>query len=365
MKLTFLLTALLLSYHASAATYETDGQRYSVDKIFQGENVIWGFDFIAADSPDELVFSERSGALRYLNLKTGLTHNISGAPAVFARGQGGLLDVLIDHKKGLLYLTYAEPIGAGQATTSLFRGTLSADRRQLSGARLFQAKAVADDLEQFGSRVAIDQRGYIFFGIGDRNQRAQVQALGSDFGKILRLNQDGTVPSDNPYVNNPGALPEIWSVGHRNPQGLTFDASGALLEDEFGPRGGDEVNLITKGANYGWPLATYGREYYGPSIGSTSVTGTVQPLYHWVPSINPSGLMVYRGTALPKFDGNLFLATLSGHLHRIVYDAQHKMVREDKMLEDLGQRMRQVRTGPDGLIYISTDSGAIYRIKPA
>jgi glucose/arabinose dehydrogenase len=180
----------------------------------------------------------------------------------------------------------------------------------------------------------------------------------------VRLNADGKVPPDNPYVHHPGALPEIWSVGHRNPEGLFIDSEGNLLEDEFGPRGGDEVNLIHEGANYGWPLATFGRECYGQSIGSTSVPGTVQPLFHWAASINPSGMMRYEGQAFPGFRGNLFLATLSGHLHRIVVDRNWGMVKEDRLLDNLGQRFRQVRTGPDGLIYVSTDNGAIYRIGP-
>lgn len=358
------LFPLLAASLATAQTYTTDGQQYTIDKIFQGENVIWGFDFVSATSPDQIVFSERSGALRYLNIQTGKVHNITGVPKVYARGQGGLLDVTIDHKTAQLYLTYSDPAGNGTASTSLYRGKLSADQTRLTGARLYQGKGVSDNTEQFGSRVAIDQRGYIFFGIGDRNERPQVQDLKSDLGKILRLDPNGKAPSDNPYVGTKNALAEIWSIGHRNPQGLTFDGRGALLENEFGPRGGDELNLINKGANYGWPLATYGREYYGPAIGGTSVAGTVQPLMHWVPSINPSGMMVYGGTALPRFSGNLFVAALSGHLHRIVLDGQYKPVREDRMLEDISQRFRQVRTGPDGLIYLSTDNGALYRIKP-
>ena len=364
MNMKSMLAIAVLSCSAVARADAVDGQSFTVDKVYQGDGVIWGFDFVRADSPDDIVFSERSGALRHLNLATGKVSEISGAPKVYVEGQGGLMDVLVDHKTSMVYLTYAEPVGNGQATTSLFRGKLSADLRTLTGARLFQGKAVSDDHEQFGSRVAIDKDGYIFFGIGDRNQRPKVQDLGSDFGKILRLAPDGTPPADNPYVHNAGALPEIWSVGHRNPQGLAFDAAGNLLEDEFGPRGGDELNLIVKGANYGWPLATYGREYYGPAIGGTSVVGTVQPLFHWVPSINPSGLMRYDGTALPGFRGNIFLAALSGHLHRIVVDKDWNMVREDRLLENIGQRFRQVRAGPDGLIYVSTDNGAIYRIRP-
>jgi glucose/arabinose dehydrogenase len=356
--------ALAVMAMPAARADTVDGQSFSVDKVYQGNGVIWGFDFISATNADEIVFSERAGPLRYLKLSTGETHDIAGAPRVYARGQGGLLDVLIDHKTGLLYLTYAEPLDGNMATTSLFRGRLSDDLRKLDGARLFQATASSDSRLQFGSRVAIDRDGYIFFGIGDRDERPKVQDLGSDLGKILRLNQDGTPAADNPYAHKAGALPEIWSLGHRNPQGLAFDAEGNLFEDEFGPRGGDEVNLIHKGANYGWPLATYGREYSGPVIGSPAVAGTVQPLLHWVPSINPSGMMRYQGKALPGFNGNLILAALSGHLHRVVVDKDWRMVREDRLLENIGQRFRQVRTGPDGLIYVSTDSGAIYRIKP-
>jgi glucose/arabinose dehydrogenase len=363
MKIVALACACALS--AAAARADTvENQSFTVDKIYQGSGVIWGFDFVSATSASEIVFSERAGALRHLDVPSGAVHDIAGAPKVWARGQGGLLDVLIDHRTGLLYLTYAEPLDGDVATTSLYRGRLSADGRTLAGARLFQGKASSGDHEQFGARVAIDAQGHIYFGIGDRNERPRVQDLGSDLGKILRLNQDGSIPADNPYVHTAGALPEIWSIGHRNPQGLAFDADGNLLEDEFGPRGGDELNLIRKGANYGWPLATYGREYYGPIIGSPSVAGTVQPLVHWVPSINPSGLMRYHGQALPGFEGNIFMASLSGHLHRVVVDRDWRVVREDRLLEDIGQRFRQVRTGPDGLIYVSTDNGAIYRIKP-
>ena len=364
MKASVIIFAAALACGTTATAATLDGQAFTVEKVFQGENVIWGFDFVRADSADEIVFSERSGALRHLSLSSGKTQLIAGVPTVHARGQGGLLDVIIDHKTGWLYLTYADPVGDGKATTSLFRGKLSPDRATLSGARLFQAKAATGKGEHFGSRVAIDKAGYIFMGIGERGERNSAQDLASHRGKIVRLNPDGTAPADNPYVNKAGALAEIWSLGHRNPQGLFIDSDGNLVETEFGPLGGDEVNLIRKGGNYGWPLATYGREYYGPAIGSTSVAGTVAPLFHWAPSINPTGMLRYQGKALPRFNGNLFLATLSGHLHRIVVDKDWKMVREDRLLDDTGARFRQVRTGPDGLIYLSTDNGAIYRIKP-
>ncbi len=361
MKKIIFLFALALSSNAFSKVYETDGQKFTVEKIFEGSDVIWGFDFI---TPTEVVFSEREGKLKYLDLKTMKAHEISGAPKVFSASQGGLLDVYYDQKNADLYLTYSDPDPKG-ATTGLFRGKLSADKKKLEGKRLFQAHAFSKAGQHFGSRVLIDKDGFIFLSVGERNDRDRAQELTNHQGKILRLTKEGTAPSDNPFVSTKGALPEIWSYGHRNPQGMSFDSEGALLSAEFGPRGGDEVNLVEKGKNYGWPVVTYGKEYWGPSIGVKSKAGMMQPLYYWVPSISPSGLMIYNGSAFPKFSGNLFLATLSGeHLHRIVIAKDRKMQKEENLLTDLEERFRQVKTGPEGFIYLSTDSGKILRMKP-
>jgi glucose/arabinose dehydrogenase len=364
MKKIIFLSLILISYSTFSKTYETEGQKYTVEKIFEGKDIIWGFDFLDDKNANELLFSERDGKLKYLDLKTLKSHDVSGAPSVFADGQGGLLDVYTDHKNRDIYLTYSEPVAKG-ATTSLFRGKLSNDKKKLEGSRIFQAQAIANTGQHFGSRVAIDKDGFIFIGIGERNQRDRAQDLSNHQGKILRLTKEGRAPADNPFVNTKGALPEIWSYGHRNPQGLIFDTEGVLLDAEFGPRGGDEVNLIQKGANYGWPVITYGKEYWGPSIGPGAKEGMMQPLYYWTPSISPSGMMFYSGKTFPKFTGNLFLATLSGaHLHRIVFDKNRKLLKEEKLLTDLDERFRQVKMGPDGLIYLSTDSGKILRVKP-
>lgn len=361
MKKTIFLFALFLSSSVFSKVYETEGQKYTVEKLFEGKDVIWGFDFL---SPTEMIFSEREGKLKFLDLKTMKSHEISGAPKVFASSQGGLLDVYYDQKNADLYLTYSDPDPKG-ATTSLFRGKLSSDKKSLEGKRLFQAKAFASAGQHFGSRVLIDKNGFLFLSVGERNDRDRAQELTNHQGKILRLTKEGVAPADNPFVNTKGALPEIWSYGHRNPQGMAFDNEGVLLNAEFGPRGGDEVNLVEKGKNYGWPVVTYGKEYWGPSIGVKSKTGMMQPLYYWVPSISPSGLMVYSAEAFPKFKGNLFLATLSGeHLHRIVTAKDRKMLKEENLLSDLEERFRQVKTGPEGLIYLSTDSGKILRMKP-
>lgn len=352
----FLFCVLNLTF---AKDYSVDGVKFKVEKLFDGDDVIWGFDFLNAD---EIIFSERGGKLKYYNLKTTKYFEISGAPKVAAIDQGGLLDVFYDQKDKYLYLTYSDP-DAPNPTTSLFRGRLSADKTQIKGERLFQAKAFDKRGVHFGSRVLVDRDGFIFMSIGERNKRDMAQKLDNHQGKILRLTKEGKAPQDNPFVNTKNALPEIWTYGHRNPQGLAFNKEGVLYNAEMGPRGGDEVNLIEKGANYGWPEITYGREYYGPKIGTTAKEGMKQPVLYWVPSINPSGMTFYTGKAFKEFDGHLFMATLSGHLHRVVMK-DNKIIKEDKLLEDMGERNRQIKGGPDGYLYFSTDSGKLFRLLP-
>ncbi|MEA9357503.1 PQQ-dependent sugar dehydrogenase [Bacteriovorax sp. PP10] len=362
MKKFIFLIAALSSMNIFSKDYVSEGQKFTVETLFEGKDVIWGFDFLNPKEESLMIFTERDGKMRVLDLKTKKATEITGVPKVFNHGQGGLLDVYV--KNDEVFLTYSDPVDK-KGTTSLMKGKLSSDKKSFTGTRIFQAKALESTGEHFGSRIAIDKDGFLFMGVGERNIRSRAQDLTTHHGKILRLTTDGKAPSDNPFVKTKDALPEIWSYGHRNPQGLIIDSKGVLLDAEFGPRGGDEVNLIEKGANYGWPVITYGREYWGPTIGTTEKAGMKQPLYYWVPSISPSGMMMYEGRAFPKFEGNLFLATLAGsHLHRIVTDAHRKIVKEEKLLEDLGERFRQVKTGPDGLIYLSTDSGKILRLKP-
>ncbi len=263
---------LPLSIPAFAQEYESEGQKFTVEKLIEGQDVIWGFDFLDRKNADEILFSERSGKLRFLHLKTGKTTEVAGAPRVLNQGQGGLLDVMIDPKKNEIYLTYSEPVG-DESTTSLFKGMLSPDKTRLNGQRIFQAKAFSKSTIHFGSRVVLDGEGFLFMSVGERDQREKAQDLSAHNGKILRLTPDGKPAPRNPFAKTPGALPEIWSLGHRNPQGLALEGSGALLEAEFGPRGGDEVNRLEKGRNYGWPLVTYGSEYWGPKIGVTQKEG--------------------------------------------------------------------------------------------
>ncbi len=364
MKKLFFLALFFSANISLAKTYVSEGQKFTVETLFEGNDVIWGFDFLDPKVASELLFTERDGKIKLLDLNTKKATDVLGAPKVFATSQGGLLDLYIDHKSSDIYLTYSDPDPDG-ATTSLFKGKLSSDKKKIEGSRLFQAKAKSSGGQHFGSRIVIDKDGFIFMSVGERNQRDRAQDLNSHQGKILRLTKEGKAPLDNPFVNTKGALPEIWTLGHRNPQGLIIAGDGTLIEAEFGPRGGDEVNVIQKGVNYGWPIITYGKEYWGPSIGTEAKAGLQQPLYKWVPSISPSGIMLYEGKAFPKFVGNLFLATLaSSHVHRVVTDKDRKILKEEKLLEDLEERFRQVKAGPDGLIYLSTDSGKILRLKP-
>lgn len=348
---------------ASDSIYTLEKETFKVESLFKGDDVIWGFDFL---SPSEIIFSEKKGKLRIINLANLKISEVEGAPAVFAEGQGGLLDVLYDKKSTKIFLTFSKPIKKG-AATALFKGQLNKEKNKIEGSEIFEAKNFEEDIDKapyhFGSRVVISGK-YLFISLGEKNNRKRAQELNSHHGKILRLYLDGSTPKDNPFAQQKRALPEIWTLGHRNPQGLT-SFKGELYSAEFGPQGGDEVNLIKKGKNYGWPVITYGREYSGPKIGTTKKKGMEQPLLHWEPSISPSGFIFYDGNIFKSFKDNIFLACLgSTHLHRVVMKNKKK-IKEDIMLADLNERFRQVKVGPDGLIYLSTDSGKLLRLIPA
>lgn len=347
---TFILINLLLSQMLFAQTknYTVDGERLTLETLCTVKDVVWGIDFLTA-SADEIIFTERGGKLSICNVKSKSVREVVGAPSVVAEGQGGLLDVLVHPKTKNIYLTFSEKVDGG-ATTSLFRAELSKDKAKLqNGSVIFRSNAVEKTDIHFGSRVVADNSDYLFMSIGERNKRDKAQAKDLHHGKIVRLTLDGKA--------------EIWSMGHRNTQGLGFDGQGQLYNAEMGPRGGDEVNVIKKGLNYGWPIITYGREYYGPSIGEKSKPGLEQPLVKWVPSISPSGMTFYTGDRLKKFKDNLFLATLSGeHVHRVVFDKNMKVVKEEELFTDLRERFRQVKQGPDGALYFTTDSGKIYKL---
>lgn len=333
---------------------ESEGRRFLVETLLEDRGVLWGFDFL----PDgRAILTERGGRFLVFDATKGTVTPLKGAPKVQAEGQGGLLDVRVHPgfaKNRLVYFTYSEPTGKGEATTTLARGKL--DGVRLEEIRtICQANARSDQEVHFGSRLEFDGPDHVFFTVGDRNQRPRVQDDAFHNGKLLRVAADGS------------AAPEVWAKGLRSPQGLARQPkTGDLWEGEMGPRGGDEINVIAKGANYGWPVITYGSEYHGPKIGEgTAKAGMRQPVAHYVPSISPSGMSFYAGREFPAWEGNLFVGTLSGqHLRRVVLDGR-RVVRQETLLNDLHWRIRNVRPGPDGFLYLSTDEGRFARLVPA
>ncbi|MFP5385896.1 MAG: PQQ-dependent sugar dehydrogenase [Bacteriovoracia bacterium] len=343
---------LLFSFNSFSDDYKTE--------IFATqEKVIWGFDFL---KDGKVVFSEKSGNLYLFDPKTKTLTLISGTPKVLDEGQGGLLDVKVHPTNGYIYLTYSEKVGEDKSTTALGRGKL--DGSELTFEKLFSAQPASSNTHHYGSRVVFDGKGHLFLSIGERGERPWVQKLDTHIGKIIRLNEDGSVPKDNPYVGVKNALPEIWSYGHRNPQGMSMrSGTEELWVAEMGPKGGDEINLIEPKNNYGWPVITYGREYTGGKIGEgKKKKGMEEPVHYWVPSISPSGMTFYTGDKMPEWKGNMFLGLLSGeHIRRVILDGT-KVKDQEELLKDLGWRFRQVRTGPDGYLWFSTDDGKLGRV---
>ena len=337
-----------------------------LEQLHSGLGVPWGMAFLA---PTKLLISERRGNLRLLDLEKNATSILNGGPRVVAEGQGGMLDVAVgpDYASdGWIYFTYSKA-SKSEAATTLARARIRNDRL-LDWQDLLVTDSATDTRRHFGSRIAFDDQGHVFFGVGDRGKRDMAQDLGNHIGTIMRLNLDGSVPRDNPFVGDPNARDEIWSYGHRNPQGLLFDReTQRLWSIEHGPRGGDEINLVLQGRNYGWPVTSHGKEYWGPiAVGEgTSKPGIEQPRKVYIPSIAPGSLIMYRGDAFPAWRGNLLAGALKlQHLNRISLSESGQAIGEERLLEDLGERIRTLLQGPEGWIYFSTDSGRILRIRP-
>lgn len=334
-----LLTAALGLAHAEPAP----------ELLLQDRGVIWGFDFL----PDgRVLFTERAGTMGLLDPKTGMVEEVRGAPAVWAHEQGGLLDVVLHPDfatNQLVYLAWSHPLEGGEAATAMGRAKLR--ENELQGfERLLLTNTASKKGWHFGARLVFDGP-HLWMSVGERNQRDLAQNLGRHHGKILRLTHDGK-PAGSGLSK---ALPEIWSRGHRNPQGLALrPGTGQLWSAEFGPRGGDELNLIKPRANYGWPIITYGREYWGPPIGTTRKEGMEQPVEHWVPSISPSGMaFLDRDTVA--------LACLKSRHIRLLRLEGDKVAAQRELLKDKW-RIRHVRKGPDGKLWFSTDDGKIGRL---
>jgi aldose sugar dehydrogenase len=332
----------------------------------------WALTFL----PDgKMLVTERPGRLRVVASDGKISEPVAGLPAVDARGQGGLLDVALDPgfaKNGLIYWSYAEPRDGAVNNTAVARGKLvddaTAPRVENVEVIYHQAPTLNSRLH-FGSRLVFGRDGTLFVTQGDRSiteGRMQSQKMDSLLGKIVRINADGTIPKDNPFVGKDGVRPEIWSIGHRNIQSATLHpATGALWEVEHGTRGGDELNLVQKGKDYGWPTIAYGIEYRGGTItgGITEQEGMEQPRYYWDPVIGPSGMVFYTGSMFPAWKGNLFIG---GHqtrdLVRLVMEGD-RVTGEERLLTDLKERIRDVRQGPEGAIYVVTDSAAARVLK--
>lgn len=327
--------------------------------------------------------TERPGRLRVVEADGRLGPPVAGLPAIDAGGQGGLLDVITDAgfaANRRIYFCFSEPAALGGGnSTALARATLAADNSRLEDVQvLFSQKPKFSSSAHFGCRIVEAQKdgkpdGTLFLTLGDRYSRMQdAQKLDNHHGKVVRINKDGSVPKDNPFVGRVGALPEIWSYGHRNMQGATLAPDGSYWTHEHGPQGGDEINLPQPGRNYGWPVITYGENYGGGKMGEgiTARAGMEQPLHYWVPSIAPSGMVfLTSGRYGPAWQGNLFVGSLKfGYLNRIELSAPFKgqVVREHKLLDGGGERIRDVRQGPDGLLYVLTDSprGRLLRLQP-
>ena len=345
------------------APLKTANVAFDVVTVAQGLDKPWGLAFL----PDgRMLVTERSGALRIVGKDGKVSAPLTGVPSVDARGQGGLLDVAVHD--GWVYLSYAEPREDGNGT-AVARGKLAGET--LSDVTvIWRMTPTLDSTKHFGSRLAFSPDGFLFITTGERSDlagRMQAQKLDSAFGKVIRIRPDGVVPKDNPFTSVAGALPQIWSSGHRNIQSAAINpATGELWTVEHGPRGGDELNIPRRGKDYGWPTINYGLEYSGKPIGDgiTARDGMEQPAYYWDPVIAPSGMAFYSADLFPAWKGSLFVGGLRDRdLVRLTLDGD-KVVGEERLLADLKQRIRDVRVGPDGAVYVLTDGGSLIRLAP-
>lgn len=339
-------------------------QKIAPEQVASGFDVPWSLGFL----PDgAMLVTERGGRLWYLPARGAQRRQVFGVPQVAAIGQGGLLDVMVPRdfaSSREVFLSYAAP-DAGGAVTALAAGRIARDGTRLENLRvLFKADMDGQGGRHFGGRVIEGAQGHLFLTIGERGQRPSAQDLGTHNGTVIRLNRDGTVPTDNPFVARDDALPEIWSYGHRNPQGAALDARGRLWVHEHGARGGDEINLIRKGANYGWPVIAYGRHYSGAKIGEgTHKAGMEQPEFYWDPSIAPSGFVIHSGRGAPAWQGDFFVGSLKFDMIAQLRGQPLQEVARLHSPETL--RVRALREGPDGALwFVSEGRGAIYRLTP-
>lgn len=338
---------------------------FYVDTLHTGLENPWGMAWL----PDgRMLVTERKGEILVFKDEQYTGEKLGGFPETYERGQGGLMDIQLHpqySENGWLYVTYAKP-GQGGGSTALTRFRLNGN--QITDLEtLYQTQPLSTSGVHFGSRIVFDKADYLYFSTGERGVKQNAQDLSNDMGKIHRLHDDGRIPDDNPFVGNPTAKPSIWSYGHRNVQGMVYDSTNDLIyATEHGPRGGDELNVVEKGKNYGWPVITYGIDYSGAIISElTEKEGMEQPLHYWTPSIAACGLLFYTGDKYADWHGNLFTGALAlTHLARIEI-TRGRYTHEEKLLQDIG-RVRQVAQSPEGFIFVLTEGpGMLLKLIPA
>lgn len=344
----------------------SEKETFKIETLVEGLKTPWALEKL----PDgRFLFTERAGTVHFFDEKGLDPTPISGVPKVFAQGQGGMLDLKLHpqyRENGWIYLSFSDPQG-DKAFTKIIRGKII-NHEWTSSETIFEApqSLYSKSGVHYGSRMVFDDQGFLFFAIGDRGDMKEAQNLRKPHGKIHRVFDDGKIPTDNPFFSQEGALKSIWSYGHRNPQGLFFDReSGKLWETEHGPKGGDELNLIHKGHNYGWPLVCYGINYNGQPISDKQeAEGITNPITYWVPSIAVSNVLVYRGNQHYQWKENLFVVSLA-HQKLIRLEVENDKITHQEVLWDQKGRMRDIRTFDDGYIYILfNDPGKIIRLKP-
>jgi glucose/arabinose dehydrogenase len=345
---------------------ESESHSFMVQTVVSGLNSPWGMAFL----PDgKMLITEKAGTIRIVENGELLDETVEGVPEVLNLGQGGLLDIVLHpdfEENGWIYISYSIPLDGG-GHTAVARAQLDGNRF-VNFEQLFVGSPITNRRHHFGSRIAFDSENYMYFTIGDRGEMHKAQDLSNHSGKTFRLHDDGRIPSDNPFLNVENAQPEIYTYGNRNQQGLvTHPVSGEIWSHEHGPRGGDEINIIRAGKNYGWPEITHGINYDGSTITpDTARAGMEQPLHHWTPSIAPSGMAIVHGERYPNWNGNVMTGTLRPmFLNRSVVDLENERVtHEERLLEGIG-RVRDVRMAPDGFLYVMEESnGTIVRLIP-
>ena len=352
------------------SSFQSSAGELEVQTFASGLVHPWALAFL----PDgKMLVTERPGRMRIVSAEGQLSAPLKNVPEVWASGQGGLLDVIADRnfaQNRTIFFCYAERTNGG-GRTAVARARLNEAGGRLDETKvIFRQEGPLSSGNHYGCRIAQANDGNLFVTLGEHfSHRDEAQNLSNHLGKVIRITPDGSAPPDNPFVGRKGAKPEIWSYGHRNEQGLTINpATGELWEVEHGPRGGDEVNVIEKGKNYGWPVIGFGVDYSGAKIHeATAKPGMEQPVKYWVPSISPSGAVFYTGKLFPKWDGSLFTGALSGRMLVRLTVNGHAITGEERLLQNLNERIRDVRQGPDGALWLLTDNsaGRILRVTPA